>query len=83
MYAYGQGAPKDPEQSILWLRRAAEGGDTMAQHCFGIAYEKGEGVAVDIAQAVSWYRKAADQGNADAERALRTLLDSHSMGAIH
>jgi TPR repeat protein len=61
----GQGGePRNPEQAIEWLRKAAMRGHTDAQVQLGICAKQGVGVPSDPAQALAWFRRAAEQGNA-------------------
>ncbi len=60
---------------MVWLRRAAAQGETVAQGDIGYLYEHGLGVAQDDAQAVQWYRQAAHAGYAKAQFLLGNLLD--------
>lgn len=62
-YEYALGVPQDNTQAILWLRKAAEQGNIIAQVELGVVFDKMQ----DYAQALIWYRKAAEQGNATAE----------------
>lgn len=55
------------EESVWWLRKAAEQGNAKAQLDLGLAYDGGQGVPQDLAQAGAWYMKAAQQGNATAQ----------------
>ena len=48
-------------------KKAAEGGDAIAQFNLGAMYDNGQGVPQDVAEALKWYRLAADQGQADAQ----------------
>mmetsp|Transcript_16992 Transcript_16992/g.41725 ORF Transcript_16992/g.41725 Transcript_16992/m.41725 type:complete len:381 (-) Transcript_16992:179-1321(-) len=49
--------------AVAWYRRAAEQGDSHAQHRLARFYEFGEGLQKDEHLAASWYRRAAKQGN--------------------
>jgi hypothetical protein len=60
------GLPKDYAQAAVWLRKAAEQGDVLAQDELAFLYYNGQ----DYAQAAIWWRKAAEQGTADAQYAL-------------
>ena len=65
-YLNGFGVAVDPEQGVLWTRRAAEHGDRDAQFNLGCCYEEGLGVAKDPKEAERWYRRAAAQGQREA-----------------
>ncbi len=49
----------DHEQSIHWLRKAAEAGDVGSQEWLGYIYYNGYDVAQDYAEAARWYEMAA------------------------
>ena len=50
-----------------WYTKAAEQGDSTAQHNLGYCYEKGNGIEKSLPKAVEWYTKAAEQGYAKAQ----------------
>jgi TPR repeat protein len=62
-YEHALGVPQDNTQAVLWLRKAAERGNIVAQVELGIVFDNMQ----DYAQAFTWYSKAAEQGNARAE----------------
>lgn len=66
MYLQGDGVPQDAGEGMLWLRKAAEQRDSMAQFTLGYSLE----LQGNAAEAVPWYRKAAEQGLALAQTAL-------------
>ena len=57
-----------------WYTKAAEQGNSDAQHNLAVCYENGEGVEMDEEEAVEWYQKAAEQGHSDAQTNLDKLL---------
>lgn len=61
MYLTGRGVEQDPEQAVVWLRRAADQEDPDAQFNLGVAFATGwDGmIAVDVVEAARWYRRAA------------------------
>ncbi len=61
------GLQVDVPQGILWLRRAAEQGNSFAALTLGNRYAQGNGVDKDPAQAVTWWRKAAQADNGEAQ----------------
>ncbi len=76
----GQGKlPKDPEQGLSLIHKAADQGLVEAQRQLGLVYSNGfiAGIPQDQAQSIAWYRKAAAQGDAASEDIL--ALD-YSMG---
>jgi uncharacterized protein len=50
--------PKDYGLAALWLRKAAEQGNSDAQNDLGLLYEEGNGVPQDYAEAYFWYSLA-------------------------
>jgi TPR repeat protein len=73
IYFYGEGTPKDQQQALFWIGKAAEKGVARAQRHLGFMYSSGKGVPKDDQQAAFWYRKAADQNNADAQFLLGSM----------
>jgi TPR repeat protein len=65
---FQKGVPeRDFTQSMFWLRRAADRGDTNAMNFIGGAYIKGEiGVKADPVEARHWFTQAAGLGNGTA-----------------
>ena len=51
MYLAGDGVPYDAEESVKWMRAAAEQGDPGAQSSLADAYYEGAGVGLDLEQA--------------------------------
>ncbi|MBL8513022.1 MAG: sel1 repeat family protein [Betaproteobacteria bacterium] len=60
----GHGTVKDMDESLRWLKTAAEAGQADAQAQLGYQYLFGTGVAKNEAEGVKWTRKAAATGNA-------------------
>lgn len=57
------GAPKDDEKYVYWLKKAANGGVAEAQDDLGQLYRKGEyGVPKDESLYIKWAKKAAFNG---------------------
>lgn len=61
------GFKPDAHAGMIWIQRAAEGGDAYAAMLLGNAYSKGEGIEKDSVKAVNWWQKAADRGNTEAK----------------
>ena len=63
MHLTGRGVEQDPEQALVWLRRAADRNDPDAQYNLGVACATGwDGmIRVDVVEALRWYRAAAEQ----------------------
>ncbi|MCK8782690.1 sel1 repeat family protein [Rhizobium sp. NTR19] len=53
---------KDPAQSAVWHRKAAERGHGGSQFVLGYFYSNGTGVPQDEKEAFKWYKLAADGG---------------------
>ena len=68
---FGEGMPRNAEQSVYWYRMAAEQGYANAELDLGVAYETGIGVPSDSGK--PRIGLAAAQGNADAQRFLGNL----------
>lgn len=54
------------ENGLLWLKKAADLGNSLAQASLGYMYAMGEGVTADKEQALFWLNKAMAQENAHA-----------------
>ena len=59
--------------AAAWLRKAADQGNSEAQHALGVLYDNGNGVPKDSPQAALWYRKAAEQGDVEAQHSLGSM----------
>jgi Sel1 repeat len=44
MFVAGEGIPQDYGQAAVWLRKAADQGNSEAQHALGVLYDNGQGV---------------------------------------
>jgi hypothetical protein len=62
----GEGAPKNKDEGLYWLRSAIEQGDVKAMIYLGQIYEEGRGVQPNGAQAKYWYAQASKTGSTDA-----------------
>ena len=76
LYGVGEGVPKNPKQSYLWYRKAAEAGDVSGMFNLALVYSA-EGELKDEAKAVEWYRRAARAGDRNA---MFNLADSYEHG---
>src|SRR5437660_6348417 len=74
MYLKGQGMPRDQKISLMWMAKAAQGGDAGAQYELGMRQHRN---SLDLAgaeamelrtEAYKWLRLSAVQGYADSER---------------
>lgn len=72
---YQNGDPKrgDLEMAAAWYKKAAQGGDVVAQYNLGTMFEKGDGIDRDKDLAINWYRQAARQGHSDSQKRLIKL----------
>ena len=66
--------PRDDDETLARLVRAADAGDARAQFALGDLYDNGEGVPHDPKRALRYYTLAADQGHTSAE---------FNVGSIH
>lgn len=71
MYENGSGVRQDRQQSLAFLRSAAEKGLDVAQADLGMRYLDGVGVKADEEEGMKWLRSAADQGLAEAQAVLQ------------
>ena len=76
-FQFGYGTQQDFGQSMVWFRRAADGGLATAQFNVGGLYFEGHGVEKDLALAIEWYTRAAEQRD---ELALIQLGSIHQKG---
>lgn len=83
MYRLGDHVLQDYSEAMIWLKLAAEQGDSYAQSSIGSMYFRGEGVTMDYANASYWFKLAAEQGDSSShlhlgilsERGIATLQD--------
>jgi TPR repeat protein len=61
------GVPKDPSQSVVWFRKAAEQGHLRAQAQLGMAYYLGRGTPTNLLEALRWLNIAAERGHPRAQ----------------
>jgi hypothetical protein len=62
MLLRGRGVPRDPKESVVWLKKAAQHGNPAGQYMLAASYEAGWGVRINEGEAYYWYRRA-DQGD--------------------
>lgn len=58
----------DPEKSLYWIKKSAEGGNSSSALLTGLFYAKGYGTERSFEKAVEWMEKAADMGDETAEK---------------
>lgn len=70
-YFRGDGLRQDSYQALVWMRRAAEGGDLQAQKALGSFYLLGmEEMGADPIEAEKWLRMAAASGDEESRQLL-------------
>ena len=79
MYGEGLGVPQNDEESVKWLRKAADQGNADAQNTIGAfyAFDMMPGFEQDPKEALKWLRKAIAQGHEIAPVHLESLLEEH------
>ncbi|MGV3580287.1 SEL1-like repeat protein [Brevundimonas sp.] len=81
LYQTGEnGVTADAEESRLWARRAAEGGDARGMHAFGMYLFDGVGGARNRPEALDWLKKAADQGLVDSQYNVARIYENGDEG---
>ncbi len=75
-----EGIPVDGEQSLKWLRRAADEGFSKAQLQLGTQYRFAILVERDLDEALKWFQKAADGGNVYGKIGIGAILYFDSKG---
>ena len=53
---------KETQETMNWIRKAAEQGHPQAQYHLANCFQYGKGVNADATESVKWYRRAAAQG---------------------
>jgi len=74
-WAEGLGKPVDPQEAVIWYRKAAETGHTLGAHNLGNVYASGTGVEPDAAEAARWWLVAATAGDAIPQFRLAEFLE--------
>ncbi|MBI3231328.1 MAG: sel1 repeat family protein, partial [Burkholderiales bacterium] len=75
IYYYQKGVPRDYQQALYWLRKAAAQSHPDAFNLLGEMYQTGRGVPSDNVIAMEWYKKAADLGDKVGQYKLANYLD--------
>jgi len=55
------------DEAVVYLKKAAEQGDSQAQCFLGLCYRNGNGIEKNDSIGVEWYKKAAAQGDSVAQ----------------
>lgn len=66
-YRFGDEQLRDLKKAAEYDMKAAEMGNSLAQHDLGYCYYIGEGTPRDYTRALHWFMKAAEQDNADSQ----------------
>jgi TPR repeat protein len=75
MYDEGIGTPKNIDESIRFLKLAANNGVSSAQWSLGRKYHDGEHINQDYFQAFYWFKLAAENGNKAAQYNLGNMYE--------
>ena len=75
MLLYGNGAVRDVEKALYWLRRGADLGSAPAEAMLGDVYREGIGVAADSAAALNHYDRALELYSQAGYRDARAVAD--------
>lgn len=63
-------------EAAMWLRRAADQGETNAPFLLGQMYKFGTGVVKDQFESAKWYKQAADVGDVNAQNMMGYIYRS-------
>jgi TPR repeat protein len=72
---YFNGADKDLEESIKWVKKSSEKGNEEALLILAVSYHKGRGVARDYGEAARLYKLLAEKNKNEAQYNLCTLYN--------
>jgi TonB family protein len=75
---YRSQSPRDHEEAVPLLQKAADKGWPPAQTLLGKAYREGRGVPADVALGTEWVRKAAAQSHVEAQFLMAEMLEQGS-----
>jgi TPR repeat protein len=65
-YSQGHGVGQSYQESLYWMRKAADAGDATARLNLGTMYYNGWGTDRNVDAAIAWTKLAADAGVAGA-----------------
>lgn len=71
----GEGRPKDADEGVKWIQRAAEQNFAEAQFHMGTIYHQGPGLPQNYEKAAQFYLGAAKQGHPSAQNNLGFLYE--------
>ena len=66
----------------MWCRKYAQQGNSQAQYCLGMMYEKGESICHDLELAHMWFSLASSKGHADAIKQIQELESKMTLSEI-
>jgi hypothetical protein len=65
-YNYGRSRPKDTEQALHWLRKAAKAGDVNSERLLAVKFYNGFDVEPNYPEAIKWAEKLAETHDVSA-----------------
>jgi hypothetical protein len=65
-YNYGRSLPKDTDQALHWLRKAAKAGDVNSERLLAVKFYNGFDVEPDYSEAIKWAEKLAETHDVSA-----------------
>ncbi|KAF9155885.1 copper transport protein ctr1, partial [Actinomortierella ambigua] len=74
IYGHGRGVAKSEQDSFWWYRKAASGGNVVAQFS-GTVVNQGDRSNQSLGMAVKWFTRAAELGDASAQGSLGWMCD--------
>lgn len=72
-FNYGRGTPKNVREALVWLRRAAQSGQTDAQRLLAVKLYNGYDVETDYDEALRWTQRLAESGDAPGQMMLGSM----------
>lgn len=82
IYANGIGVAANKKQAMVWMNKAARGGNADAQYSLARAHWKGDGVTKNRKLSAKWAKRAAQNGHAAAAYTYGAML-SKGDGTTH
>lgn len=72
-FNYGRGLPKNTDEALRWLRRAAGAGQEDAARLLAVKLYNGYDVTADFTEALRWARMLADKGDLPGQLMLANM----------
>ncbi|HEY3326773.1 MAG TPA: tetratricopeptide repeat protein [Novimethylophilus sp.] len=72
-FSYGQGLPKNTDEALRWLRRAAGAGQQDAARLLAVKLYNGYDVTADFTEALRWAHMLADKGDLPGQLMLANM----------